>query len=154
MLLTNQRPLYGFLARHAPRVAIDVQREYVGRARLYFETGFRRYTRALAGARDRARKREGGGLIGEIVKNSTGGESSCMLCLPRENQRGAFVAACSYGALSQIPRQTCQLEQDQQRQARMQRTMHGLAMRLGSRTPSSRMAQRWCWPIKPRTQIT
>ena len=74
VLLTSQRPLYGFLARHAPRVAIDVQREYVGRARLYFETGFRRYARALAGARDRARKREVVTLIGELQRGSTSGE--------------------------------------------------------------------------------
>ena len=29
LLLASQRASYGFLARHAPRVAIDVQREYV-----------------------------------------------------------------------------------------------------------------------------
>lgn len=47
VLLKYHRPLYAFLARHAPRVAIDVQRSYIAAARLYYETAFRRYTRAL-----------------------------------------------------------------------------------------------------------
>lgn len=47
VLLPHHAPLYGFLARQMPRVAIDVQRAYVSAARLYFETGFRRYARSL-----------------------------------------------------------------------------------------------------------
>ncbi|GAC76504.1 vacuolar sorting protein VPS52 [Moesziomyces antarcticus T-34] len=53
VLLRQHRPLYGFLARQMPRVAIDVQRSYVGAARLYFETAFRRYTRSLGVIRKR-----------------------------------------------------------------------------------------------------
>ncbi|CAL1700934.1 unnamed protein product [Somion occarium] len=41
------RSLYAFLQRHAPTVASEVQRAYVGAARTYFETGFRRYIRSL-----------------------------------------------------------------------------------------------------------
>jgi hypothetical protein len=47
ILLPHHQPLYAFLARQMPRVAIDVQRAYVSAARLYFETGFRRYARSL-----------------------------------------------------------------------------------------------------------
>ncbi|GAK63379.1 vps52-domain-containing protein [Moesziomyces antarcticus] len=53
VLLRHHRPLYAFLARQMPRVAIDVQRSYVGAARLYFETAFRRYTRSLGVIRKR-----------------------------------------------------------------------------------------------------
>lgn len=41
------RPFFVFLQRHAPTVASEVQRAYVGAARTYFETGFRRYIRSL-----------------------------------------------------------------------------------------------------------
>ncbi|UZJ52412.1 hypothetical protein CBS101457_001732 [Exobasidium rhododendri] len=57
ILLTSYRPLYSFLSHHAPRVAIDVQRSYVAAARLYFETGFRRYERSLGKLRDRESSR-------------------------------------------------------------------------------------------------
>ena len=36
-----------FLQHHALDVAQEVQRSYVGAARVYYETGFRRYTRSL-----------------------------------------------------------------------------------------------------------
>lgn len=39
--------LYSFLQRHAKPVATELQRAYIGCARLYYETGFRRYTRNL-----------------------------------------------------------------------------------------------------------
>ncbi|KAI0796778.1 Vps52-domain-containing protein [Abortiporus biennis] len=42
------RPLFVFLQRHASTVASEVQRAYIGAARTYFETGFRRYIRSLA----------------------------------------------------------------------------------------------------------
>ncbi|PWN40078.1 hypothetical protein IE81DRAFT_325920 [Ceraceosorus guamensis] len=69
LLLRSHRGLYGFLARQMPRVAIDVQREYVGLARLYYETGFRRYERALKYAREKARRRESRAavLIAEVM---------------------------------------------------------------------------------------
>ncbi|QRV73031.1 vacuolar protein sorting-associated protein, Vps52/Sac2 family protein [Ceratobasidium sp. AG-Ba] len=41
------RPLFGFLQRHAPSIAQEFQHAYVAAARLYYETGFRRYTRSL-----------------------------------------------------------------------------------------------------------
>ncbi|KZT12563.1 Vps52-domain-containing protein [Laetiporus sulphureus 93-53] len=41
------RPLFVFLQRHATSVASEVQRAYVGSARTYYETGFRRYIRSL-----------------------------------------------------------------------------------------------------------
>ncbi len=53
VLLRHHRPLYAFLSRQMPRAAIDVQRSYVGAARLYFETAFRRYARSLGVVRKR-----------------------------------------------------------------------------------------------------
>ena len=41
------RPLYTFLMRHAASVATEVQKAYVAAARVYYETGFRRYMRSL-----------------------------------------------------------------------------------------------------------
>lgn len=46
-VLLKYRSLFEFLQRHAPPVASEVQRAYVGTARTYFETGFRRYIRSL-----------------------------------------------------------------------------------------------------------
>ena len=46
-LFLRHRALYAFLQRRAPGVAAEVQRAYVGAARTYFETGFRRYVRSL-----------------------------------------------------------------------------------------------------------
>ena len=41
------RPLYAFLQRQAPNVALEVQKAYISAARTYYETGFRRYMRTL-----------------------------------------------------------------------------------------------------------
>lgn len=47
-VLLKYSPLFGFLQRQAPAVANELQRAYVGAARLYYETGFRRYARSLS----------------------------------------------------------------------------------------------------------
>ncbi|EIN10314.1 Vps52-domain-containing protein [Punctularia strigosozonata HHB-11173 SS5] len=41
------QPLFAFLQRQAPNVAQEIQRAYVGAARTFYETGFRRYARSL-----------------------------------------------------------------------------------------------------------
>ncbi|TDL29409.1 Vps52-domain-containing protein [Rickenella mellea] len=46
-ILVKYKPLYDFLQRHASTVAQEVQRAYVAAARVYYETGFRRYVRSL-----------------------------------------------------------------------------------------------------------
>ena len=46
-IFLKYRPLFTFLQRHASTVANEVQRAYVGAARTYYETGFRRYIRTL-----------------------------------------------------------------------------------------------------------
>ncbi|KAI0701798.1 Sac2 family-domain-containing protein, partial [Cytidiella melzeri] len=46
-VFSKYRSLFAFLQRQAPNVANEVQRAYVGTVRTYFETGFRRYIRAL-----------------------------------------------------------------------------------------------------------
>jgi vacuolar protein sorting-associated protein 52 len=46
-VLLKYSPLYAFLQRHASNVAHELQRSYVGAARMYYETGFRRYARSL-----------------------------------------------------------------------------------------------------------
>jgi len=46
-VLLKYSALFGFLQRQAPNVATELQRAYVGAARLYYETGFRRYARSV-----------------------------------------------------------------------------------------------------------
>ncbi|KAF8195726.1 Sac2 family-domain-containing protein [Mycena galopus ATCC 62051] len=46
-VLLKYKPLFAFLQRQAPAVAQEIQRSYVGAARVYYETGFRRYARSL-----------------------------------------------------------------------------------------------------------
>ncbi|KIK67980.1 hypothetical protein GYMLUDRAFT_155416 [Collybiopsis luxurians FD-317 M1] len=46
-VLIKYRSLFAFLQRQAAPVAHEIQRSYVGAARVYYETGFRRYTRSL-----------------------------------------------------------------------------------------------------------
>jgi len=47
-VLLKYRPLYTFLQRRALSVALEFQKSYVAAARVYYETGFRRYTRSLS----------------------------------------------------------------------------------------------------------
>ncbi|XP_006459988.1 hypothetical protein AGABI2DRAFT_202530 [Agaricus bisporus var. bisporus H97] len=53
-VLLKYSPLYAFLHRQAHDVALEVQRSYIGAARLYYETGFRRYSRSLGYVKARA----------------------------------------------------------------------------------------------------
>jgi len=46
-IFLKYKPLFVFLQRQASSVANEVQRAYVGAARTYYETGFRRYIRSL-----------------------------------------------------------------------------------------------------------
>ncbi|EEB90381.1 hypothetical protein MPER_11420, partial [Moniliophthora perniciosa FA553] len=46
-IFLKYRTLFAFLSRQAPPVANEVQRAYLGAARTYYETGFRRYIRSL-----------------------------------------------------------------------------------------------------------
>lgn len=73
VLLPHHQPLYSFLARQMPRVAIDVQRAYVAAARLYFETGFRRYARSLSQIKKKGYTGKGG--VGNIIDPNGGGLS-------------------------------------------------------------------------------
>jgi len=50
-VLLKYRSLFEFLQRNAADVANEIQRSYVGAARMYYETGFRRYIRTLNSAR-------------------------------------------------------------------------------------------------------
>ncbi|KAH6915029.1 Sac2 family-domain-containing protein [Coprinopsis sp. MPI-PUGE-AT-0042] len=52
-ILLKYAPLFGFLQRQAPTVANELQRAYAGAARLYYETGFRRYARNLSSIKAR-----------------------------------------------------------------------------------------------------
>ncbi|KAF8517831.1 Sac2 family-domain-containing protein [Gautieria morchelliformis] len=56
-ILLKFRPLFLFLQRHAPPVASEVQRAYIGAARVYYETGFRRYARSLGWIKARVTER-------------------------------------------------------------------------------------------------
>ncbi|KAJ6598909.1 vacuolar sorting protein [Mycena vulgaris] len=53
-VLVKYRPLFAFLQRQAPNVAQEIQRSYVSAARVYYETGFRRYARSLGWIKSRA----------------------------------------------------------------------------------------------------
>ena len=46
-VLIKYKPLYDFLQTQAQDVAKEVKTAYVAAARVYFETGFRRYIRSL-----------------------------------------------------------------------------------------------------------
>ncbi|KAJ7781086.1 vacuolar sorting protein [Mycena metata] len=46
-VLLKYKPLFAFLQRQAPNVAQEIQRSYISAARVYYETGFRRYARSL-----------------------------------------------------------------------------------------------------------
>ncbi|KAF5388452.1 hypothetical protein D9615_000536 [Tricholomella constricta] len=53
-VLLKYSELFAFLQRQAPNVAHEVQRSYVGAARVYYETGFRRYARSLGWIKGRS----------------------------------------------------------------------------------------------------
>jgi hypothetical protein len=92
VLLKSYRPLFMFLSHHAPRVAIDVQRAYVAAARLYFETGFRRYERSLGKLRDRVKLKMGASETSGAVAAATGTHASTYLPFT-EPARAAGVGA-------------------------------------------------------------
>lgn len=52
-LLLKYQPFFAFLYRQSPRLAKQVERGYVNAARAYYETGMRRYARALGVIRAR-----------------------------------------------------------------------------------------------------
>ncbi|KAI0307267.1 vacuolar sorting protein [Multifurca ochricompacta] len=54
------RPLYTFLLRRAVNVATEVQKAYVASARVYYETGFRRYMRSLGWIKARTTEKDPG----------------------------------------------------------------------------------------------
>ncbi|KAI8459709.1 Sac2 family-domain-containing protein [Phakopsora pachyrhizi] len=58
-ILLKYQALFQFLQRHSPKISHDVQKAYVGTARWYFETGLRRYVRALEKIRSRGWTRIG-----------------------------------------------------------------------------------------------
>ncbi|KAG8685244.1 hypothetical protein FRC08_013229 [Ceratobasidium sp. 394] len=62
------RPLFAFLQRHAPSIAQEFQHAYVAAARLYYETGFRRYARSLGYIK--ARTTDKPSLIGTLPSDS------------------------------------------------------------------------------------
>jgi hypothetical protein len=64
-LLLKYQPFYSFLAKQSPKLAKQVERGYVNAARGYYETAFRRYTRALGVIK--ARKVEKTELLGLTV---------------------------------------------------------------------------------------
>ncbi|KIM90943.1 hypothetical protein PILCRDRAFT_811444 [Piloderma croceum F 1598] len=53
-IILKYKPLFVFLQRQAANVAQEVQSAYMGVARTYYETGFRRYSRSLGWIKARA----------------------------------------------------------------------------------------------------
>ncbi|WAR60928.1 hypothetical protein PtB15_13B179 [Puccinia triticina] len=67
--LLKYRPLFAFLQRHSARIANEVQKAYIGTARWYFETSFRRYVRALEKIKARGWVKVG--LVGDAQSSPT-----------------------------------------------------------------------------------
>lgn len=67
-LLLKYQPFYGFLLRQAPRTAKQVERGYVNAARAYYETGMRRYARALGMIKSRTTEKLD--LIGTVSSDA------------------------------------------------------------------------------------
>lgn len=57
-ILVKYRSFFAFLQRHAARAAHEVQKAYVSTVQWYYETGFRRYVRALERIRARSVAKE------------------------------------------------------------------------------------------------
>lgn len=66
-VLLKYKPLFAFLQRQAPNVAQEIQRSYVGAARVYYETGFRRYARSLGWIKVRVPRKTGNYVGAEPV---------------------------------------------------------------------------------------
>ncbi|KAL1747657.1 Sac2 family-domain-containing protein [Schizophyllum fasciatum] len=73
-VLLKYKPLFAFLQRQVHDVANELQRAYVGSARVYYETGFRRYARSLGWVK--ARKLEKSELITSDTNKEADLESS------------------------------------------------------------------------------
>jgi hypothetical protein len=67
-LLLKYQPFYAFLFRQSPRLAKQVERGYVNAARAYYETGMRRYARALG--QIKARTTEKSEMIGVVSSDA------------------------------------------------------------------------------------
>ncbi|THH27285.1 hypothetical protein EUX98_g6907 [Antrodiella citrinella] len=70
-IFLKYRPLHVFLQHHAPNVANELQRAYIGAARTYYETGFRRYSRSLGYVKTRTIEK-----AEDIVSAATAGTSA------------------------------------------------------------------------------
>ena len=70
-LLLKYQPFYAFLLRQDPRLAKQVERGYVNASRSYYETGMRRYARALGQIKARTAEKSDliGVVSGEAVSN-------------------------------------------------------------------------------------
>lgn len=53
-IINKYRSFFAFLQRHSARAAHEVQKAYISTAQWYYETGFRRYVRALERIRARS----------------------------------------------------------------------------------------------------
>nr|XP_031864063.1 uncharacterized protein CI109_000707 [Kwoniella shandongensis]KAA5531135.1 hypothetical protein CI109_000707 [Kwoniella shandongensis] len=67
-MLLKYQPFYAFLLRQSPKIAKQVERGYVNAARSYYETGMRRYARALG--QIKARTVEKAELIGVVSSDA------------------------------------------------------------------------------------
>lgn len=68
-ILNKYRSFFAFLQRHSARAAHEVQKAYISTAQWYYETGFRRYVRALE--RIRARSVVRTELVGSVASESS-----------------------------------------------------------------------------------
>ncbi|GAA6004369.1 hypothetical protein JCM10207_000689 [Rhodosporidiobolus poonsookiae] len=87
--LSRLKPLFDFLRRHAARQAHEFQKAYAATVRWYYETGFRRYVRALEKIRTREPQRQA-----EVIGSANSGVDSLALL----NQRRQSLASPALGS--------------------------------------------------------
>ncbi|BGP04589.1 Vacuolar protein sorting-associated protein 52 [Rhodotorula toruloides] len=95
--LLRLKPLFDFLRRHAARQAHEFQKAYVQTTRWFYETGFRRYVRALEGVRTSK------AAISAATNEPIGSVSSSADALALLNQRRTAPSSSSTSLVQRTP---------------------------------------------------
>ncbi|BGP28658.1 Vacuolar protein sorting-associated protein 52 [Rhodotorula toruloides] len=95
--LLRIKPLFDFLRRHAARQAHEFQKAYVQTTRWFYETGFRRYVRALEGVRTSK------AAVAEATSEPIGSVSSGADALALLNQRKTTRSSSSTSPVQRTP---------------------------------------------------
>lgn len=85
-ILLPVKPLFDFLRRHSARQAHEFQKAYTSTIRWFYETGFRRYVRALETIRLRSVERLED--LGVVTSGSEASLGTLPSCFARQNAGG------------------------------------------------------------------